>query len=132
MLKESHHLHAHSPVVIRAFPETGFVLFTIHGVIGTDAPIPFAVLFIYKLGFDKLPAIKRFLQSIFLTEMLVEIHVAYYRFCLHPPMAVGIEMAKKSGSIVLGFIKFPIFVFKLRCVTKNIKEYDKPCLQPRQ
>lgn len=48
-------LNAHTPVMIRAFPESGFVIIPINGTVGTKAPEPFTVDIVNQMLPDESP-----------------------------------------------------------------------------
>ena len=86
--------------MIRAFPKSGLVILSIHRAVGTHAPMPFAVLLIYQMLLDEIPAMKSLAQCHFIFKMLVKINVSHHILCLHPPMAVGIGLLSIRESLI--------------------------------
>ena len=103
--KPHQYFHTHTPVMIRAFPETGFIVFAVHCAIGTDTPIPFTILPVYEILPDKIPAGNGLLQSLLIIEILEKVHIANHCLSLYPPMTVGIYPV----SIGILFINHPSF-----------------------
>ncbi len=64
ILKPLYNLHTHTSIVIRAFPEAGFIIFPVDRAVFEDTPIPLSLLFINDL-FRNNPAGKWLCQDLY-------------------------------------------------------------------
>lgn len=70
--------------MIRAFPESCFIIFTIGDPILVTAPIPFALFVVYDMINNILPATAGDIECCFIAEVLVKVNMTYYVFTQHP------------------------------------------------
>gem|GEM_PF-4022865 len=91
---------AHSGVMIRAFPEAGFIISAIGMSVLITAPIPFASFVVYDMFNNILPTLASNIERRLITKVLIEINVTYDAFAHHPPLALIINMPSVSPSFV--------------------------------
>ena len=91
----------HTAVVVGAFPEPCQVVLLIGCAVSTDAPVPFAVFGVDEMATDIIPTTECFLKCLLIAKVLIEVKKADYRFCLYPPVPVGIACFVCHGAVWL-------------------------------
>ena len=82
----------HTGVVIRTFPETSLIIYSINCAIFEDSPVPLTVSGIHQILCHIIPALDGNQQILLGTEILVQIDMTDDVLSLHPPLALQIEL----------------------------------------